>query len=275
MLRLLSTLITIGTLGYGAWWLNDAQPQLKQVVLSRLNFGKFETFEATFTPKQIAAKKRLAVPKESESSVKLHPYLLMRVKFTSRAAETEEGVILWDLIKGEMVLNTKHWETTHGFADCIDAKARAHEYTIIHTIAESDGNADHESLVTALNLDSSLADIWVERCQQKKLIVKQEDGYRIHLHNPVLCFTPSTEIATPLITSTQTRYERLARHYSPIQIKKAAQAAFGSDFAIRSMQDVFLPVYSIKIENPDGSLRTTFWNGLTGQQIHDHLALIE
>lgn len=280
MFRFLSTLITVGTLGYGAWWINDTQPHLKDRVLGQIHFGSIDTFEPRFTSKQIITKERLSLPKEEDPStlapmLEFHPYLLMRVKFVNQARETEEGVILWDLNEGEMVLNTKHWETTHFFADCINARASAHEYTIINAIASNNGRADRQTLTKALNLDPSLTAMWIERCRQKKLIVKHEDGYRIHLQSPIFHLTPSTEIISPLITKNRKSSKRLPRRYSPTQVKKAAELAFGSDFAIRSAQDVFLPVYSIKTENSDGSLRTSFWNALNGQRIHHHSSLIE
>ncbi len=191
MIRFFSTLITLGTLGYGAWWLNDTQPQLqlKQRVLSQVSFGNVDAFEMRFAPHQIAAKERLKLVKQEEEGysapqLRFYPYLLMRIKFTTEQGATKEGVILWDRVKGEMVLDTKHWITTHGFADCIDAKASAHEYTLLATIEKHRGQADHATLTEALALERKQADLWIERCRQKKLIVKREETYRIHLEKP-------------------------------------------------------------------------------------------
>jgi hypothetical protein len=175
-----------------------------------------------------------------------------------------------------MVTNTKYWETTHGFADCINAHAHPQEYKIIHAIVSSQGKANHHTLVAALETEKRFADLWIERCRKKKLITKQGEEYRIHLQNPLLKPVPSTKIAAPLITKREkSRGNHLTRLYSPSQIKQAAQAAFGPDFAIRSMRNVSLPVYSMQIKNSDGSLHTTFWNALTGKQIHHHSSLIE
>jgi len=46
---------------------------------------------------------------------------------------------------------------------------------------------------------------------------------------------------------------------------------FGEDFAIRRTREVYLPVYEIGVQHTDGSILTTYWNGLTGKQIDEHL----
>ena len=45
------------------------------------------------------------------------------VKYTTSDDKTHESIMLWDLTDGEMVINTKNWEKTHGFGDCITADA--------------------------------------------------------------------------------------------------------------------------------------------------------
>ncbi|MCB1082580.1 MAG: hypothetical protein KDK63_05490, partial [Chlamydiia bacterium] len=207
-------------------------------------------------------------------SLRFHPYLLMEVKFTTPSQQTEEGIILWDLIDGEMVLDTRTWEKTHGFADCINAGADKYEYKILTTIAENGGKADRQKLMTALSIESHLFETWIERARKKRLIVQSGNDYRIHLQKPVVHVCPSTTIVDPLVTKSCKHSERIGRRYSPAQIKKAAEAAFGTDFAIRNTQDVFLPIYSITVQNPDGSLRTTLWNALNGKRIN-HSNLIE
>lgn len=278
-MRFISTLITLAALGYGAWWLNERHPDLKHKALELVNTGTFHTLEASFTAKQIMEKERSDLLKDashqySEPILKFHPYLLMEVKFTNRGEQTEEGVILWDLIDGEMVLDTKSWKKTHGFADCINAGADRYEYKILNVIALSGGKADRQTLMNTLNIENALLTSWLDRCRKKKLIVQQGNFFRIHLQDPLFNVKPSTELAAPLVTKSYKHSERIARRYSPSQIKKAAEAAFGSDFAIRTVQDVFLPIYSLTVQNPDGSLHTTHWNALNGQKM-SHSSLIQ
>lgn len=278
-MRFLTTLIILGGLGYGVYWLNNTQPELKHQAIEMINTGTFHTLEARFTAAQVMEKERLTLLQDSDHrynspSLRFHPYLLMEVKYTTSNYQTEEGIILWDLIDGEMVLDTKSWDKTHGFADCINAGADKYEYKILATIAKNGGKADRQSLMSSLNIETHLFETWVDRARKKKLIVQHGNDYRIHLHNPVVNVRPSTMIADPLVTKSCKHSERINRRYSPSQIKKAAESAFGTDFAIRSTQDVFLPIYSITVQNPDGSLHTTHWNALNGKRIN-HSNLIE
>lgn len=279
MFRLFSTLLTLAALGYGIFWVNDIHPEWKQKFLSFTRVGSFEAFEPRFSPHQIAKKSHLHLPKESllssHSSLAFHPYLLMKVKFMHDSPTTREGTVLWDLIQGEMVLDTRDWKTTHGFSDCIQARATQEEYRILYTIANNEGGADLSLIRSALQLSHELAQKWIERCEQKNLVVQRGEAYHIHLENPLFSLKPSTHIATPLIASTHTGTSRLPKRFSHMQIKKAAQEAFGTHFAIREMREIFLPVYSIQVDDGDGSTKTTFWNGLTGKQMHHHTALIE
>lgn len=278
-MRFLSTLIVLGALGYGAYYVNNSQPELKHKAIEMINTGTFHTLEARFTARQIMENERLTLLKDtehrySEPSLRFHPYLLMEVKFTNPSFQTEEGIILWDLIDGEMVLDTRSWEKTHGFADCINAGADRYEYKILSTIAENGGKADRQSLMTSLNMETHLFEAWIDRARKKKLVVQHGNHYRVHLHDPLVNVRPSTLIADPLVTKSSKHNERLNRRYTPSQVKKAAEAAFGSDFAIRTTRDVFLPIYSITVQNPDGSLHTSHWNALNGKQI-THANLIE
>jgi hypothetical protein len=57
------------------------------------------------------------------------------------------------------------------------------------------------------------------------------------------------------------------KRYRSSQIETIAKAAFGNDFAIRKTTEIFLPVYSIVVQNPDGSQMTTYWNALNGKRL--------
>ncbi|NGX51502.1 MAG: hypothetical protein K1060chlam2_01368 [Chlamydiae bacterium] len=269
-MRFLSTLIILCALGYGVYWVNNNQPELKYKALEMINTGTIHALEANFSAKQIMDREELA----AEPHLKFHPYLLMEVKYTTRDLDTEEGVILWDLIYGEMVIDTRTWDTTHGFADCINANADRHEYKILMTIAQNRGRADKLTLMSALNLEESLLDSWIERAKKKKLIVQQGTTYRIHLHQPLIDVKPSTYSSHPFVTKSFKHSERIPSRYSSRQIIRAAEAAFGTDFAIRNSHEVYLPIYSISLKKKNGSRQTTHWNGLNGKRIY-HSNLIE
>lgn len=264
-MRFLSTLIILGLLGYGVYWINNNQPELKYKALEMINTGAIHSLEARFSAEQIKEKGRLA----TKPHQKFLPYLLMEVKFTNKDFKTEEGIILWDLFYGEMVIDTKSWSKTHGFADCINANADRYEYQILKAIAKNKGKASRQALMAALNLEYKLLDAWIDRAQKKKLIVPQGNNYRIHLQNPVIDVKPLTSISNPLVTKTFNHSDRISRRYSPKQIARAAEAAFGSDFAIRSSHEVYLPIYSVTTQKSDGSYQTTHWNAVNGKRIHN------
>ncbi len=261
-MRLISTLLTLGALGYGLWWVNEKHPELKDHALELLNTRTFSAFESRYTSKQILEKSNAS----GEAQLQFYPYLLMDVKFTNPADQTEEGTILWDLVEGEMVLDTKNWKKTHGFADCIHAKADKHEYMILSAISSIGGKADKQALSRSLNTEPTLVATWIEKCKRKKLIVQQGQNYRIHLQNPLVQVKASTFVTTPLITKAQKHREKIQRRFSPAEVKRAAEAAFGADFAIRSAHEVCLPVYSITSQNAEGVFQTTLWNGISGQK---------
>ena len=94
------------------------------------------------------------------------------MKYAVSDKKTKEGVILWDLTDGEMVIDTKEWEKTHGFGDCINANTDRHEFKIINTLAYKGGSADRETLSKALHVDNDVFDAWIESCRRKQLIVQ-------------------------------------------------------------------------------------------------------
>lgn len=272
MMRFLSTLISLCALGYGGYWLNETKPELKTKIFEIISQGSFHTLEARYTAKQIMSNHKALLLKGDkykflDPELKFHPYLLMEVKYTNSPHSTGEGVILWDLVDGEMVINANSWEKTHGFADCINSSAEKYEFKVLNLLAQRGGGLDRQGLIRALQVENDILDAWIDTCRKKKLIVQSGNGYRLHLQGPKLSVIPSTIMEDPIVTKSYKHTEKIARHYSPGQIKRVANAAFGNDFAIRNTRDVFLPIYSITVKNPDGSLRTTHWNALNGKPL--------
>ncbi len=272
-MRIISSLITLGFLAYGVYWIAENRPELKTKALEYFDQKSFHTLEARYTPKQIMDTQRFGILRNQkykylDPTLKFHPYLLMEVKFTTEGNKTGEGVILWDLIDGEMVINAKTWEKSHGFADCIHANAERHEFKIINLLAKKGGSIDRGGLIRSLQIENDILDAWLDSCRKKKLIVQSGNYYRLHLEDPKLNVLPSTFMDAPLVTKSSKQAECLSRRYSPHQVKHCAESAFGHDFAIRNTMDVFLPVYSVSIQNPDGSLRTILFNALNGQVLH-------
>ncbi len=271
-MRIISLLVTLTLLGCGAFWINQTRPELKYKALEFISTGSFHTLEVRYTSEQIMAAHKNTLLKDDQHSyldpiLKFHPYLLMEVKFTYPNNSTGEGVLLWDLIDGEMVTNEKQWGKSHGFADCINANTGRYEFKVINLLAQRGGSLDREGLIRALHIEDDILDSWIESCRKKKLIVQNGNDYRLHLENPNLNVIPMTSIKAPLVTKSYKNTERISRRYSPSQVKRIAEASFGKDFAIRNTMDVYLPIHNITVQNPDGSLHSSHWNALNGKAL--------
>jgi hypothetical protein len=274
-MRFLFSLLSLGAACYGLWWLASTQPEVKNKVEEILNTGSFNTLEIRYTANQIMDANRKRLLKDNrhrylEPSMKFYPYILLEVKYTVSDKKTREGVILWDLMDGEMVIDTKQWEKTHGFGDCINANTDPHEFKIINALAYSGGSSDREALMKTLHVENEVLDAWIESCRHKKLIVQSGNRYRLHLENPNLKILPATKLDERLVTKPQRKADRVSSRYSLSQIEKMTRAAFGNEFAIHKTTDIYLPVHCIIVQNPDGSLHTTLWNALNGKRLQSH-----
>jgi hypothetical protein len=274
-MRFLFTLATLGAACYGLWWLSATKPEVKTKIEEILNTGSFHTLEVRYAANQIMDAQRRRLLKDNrhrylEPSMKFYPYLLMEVKYTISDKKTKEGVILWDLNDGEMVIETKQWEKTHGFGDCIHANTDRHEFRIINALASKGGSADRETLSKSLHVENEVLDAWIESCRNKRLIVQSGNRYRLHLEKPLFQSIPSTKIEDRLVTKPHRNAERVPSRFSLSQIERLARAAFGNDFAIRKTIDLYLPVHCIVVQNPDGSIHTSHWNALNGKRMHSH-----
>lgn len=257
------------------WWLSSTRPEVKNKVEEVFNAGNFHTLEIRYTADQIMQAHRKDLLKDNrhrflDPSIKFLPYLLLEVKYSHSKNKTKEGVILWDLTDGEMVIETKNWEKTHGFGDCITAGADPQEFKVINVIADQGGKADREDLIKALKVDNAILDSWIDNCRRKKLIVQAGNNYRLHLQHPRLHSIPATKLDERLVTKPHRNANRLNRRYSLSQIEKIALSAFGSDFAIRKSTDIYLPVHCIVVQNPDGSIHFSHWNALNGKRLSSH-----
>ncbi len=275
MFRFISSLLTIAALGAGAYWVNKTHPEYKNKVMDYINTGTFLTLEARYTANQIMESQKKDLLRTDKHkyltpSLKFFPYIMMDVKYTKDSSHTGEGIILWDLTDGEMVLDTKEWDKTHGFGDCIAASTERYEFKILNVLADKGGKADKASLIKTLQIEGNILDVWLDSCRKKKLIVHTGSSYRLHFEDPVLSIKPETKVHDRLVTKSYKGAERVGKRFSTKQIQRTTISAFGSDFSIRHIKDVFLPVYSIVVQNPDGSVHTSYWNALSGKPLNEH-----
>ncbi len=284
-MRTIVTLLVLVVIAYFGWsFLGGNNQQLesiqKKISLPSLFKGspskkskseqkEFLTLEARYRPEQIISKHLEPMVKEGEHSILtpttlFYPFVLMEVKYTKSSKSTGEGQMLWGLENGEMVIKANPWETTHGFEDCIEAKASAQDFQIINTLAKNGGIMDREKLYDTLHVEQHIFDKWLADVEQKKLVVQSGNLYRLHFEKPKLDVVPETIIKDPIVAKLAQGASHIQAHFTPQDIERISKAAFGKDFFIRRTKKVYLPVYSIGIKNPDGSIHTTYWNAFTG-----------
>ncbi len=256
----------------GAWLIWDNNPQIHNTFRQYVENGEFLTLEAKYTAEQIMTthrKELLTGPKHSfqDPVLKFYPYLLLEIKYTKADKTTREGVVLWSQFDGEMVLNTDNWEKTHGFEDAIKAGATRSEFMILNALAKYQGSLSREKLQQELHLEGDTLEPWIDSARQKHLIIQKGNELQLHFQNPKILVPPETKIAQSIVSKPFSNMQRMRAKYGQHQIEKIAKAAFGHDFTIREIKEVFLPVYRIEVLNPDGSIFTSYWNALNGQRI--------
>ncbi len=272
MFRLLSTLLMLSAFSTGGYWVWKNVPQVRAFVEEHIDTSSFHTLEVRHTAQQIMETRSLELLRDDQHtflkpSLLFYPYLLLEVKYTDSNHQTREGVILWGLDDGEMVIDASTWEKTHGFQDCIVARANRNDFRILNALAKKRSPMRRDQLSDALHVETDLLDQWLDRCREKKLVVQSGGNYRLHFERPKLQVKPQTHLNDWLVTKPYKNAEKVPKRYTVGQVESIAQAAFGNDFTIRNKKEVFLPVYSIIVQNPDGSRFTSYWNALNGQRL--------
>lgn len=272
-MRLLFTLLTLAIGSYGFFWMTDKKPDLKQKAEELLDFRSTAALETRFDAAQVMEthQKKLLKEKGSrylEPSLKFFPHLLLEVKYCDGKKRTKEGYILWDLTDGEMVLNTKSWDKTHGFADCILTNATGNEIKLLHLFAIQGGTCETATLLKKGNIQLPLLEVLIQNCLKKNLITSLGDNkYRLHLEDPKLIVKPETKLHEQLTTTSHRGAERADKNFSRSQVERLIKMTFGEEFSIRSATELYLPVHRIVIQKADGSIRTAHFNALTGKEL--------
>lgn len=271
-MRLAIALFALAAAAVGSWGLWTYNAPFRNLVADYVDNGEFLTLEARYTPQQIMEghKKELLASSShtfQDPNLRFYPYLLLEIKYTQGDRKSREGVILWSLVDGEMVLNSDTWEHTHGFEDAIRAKATPQEFKVLNALAKGNGALTRDQLQTELHLERDIFEPWLESARQKHLITVRGDLIQLHFQDPKLIASPQTKINQRLVSKPYNHAQRVVAKYSQADIERTAKAAFGSDFTIRNATKVYLPVWSIEVMNPDGSILSSDWNALNGQRI--------
>ncbi len=269
-MRKIVVLSSIAVILAGAWWFNGPHGfsnMLQQYVENK----EFMTLKARYTPEQImdTHRKELLIDSQhsfQEPELKFHPYLLLEVKYFSPDKKSHEGIILWSLVDGEMVINTETWEKTHGFEDAINAGATRGDFKLMQAIAKQKTAATLDQLQKELHVEKEILAQSIDSALSKQLIVQKGNSIQLHFQDPKILVVPETKMTDWLVKKPYNYSQLISGKYSSGQITKAAKAAFGEDFSIRSTSEVFVPVYSIHVNTPDGSTFTSYWNAINGKK---------
>lgn len=258
----------------GLLWISHDGSNVRHMIEQYVDNGDIVTFEAHYTPESIMELRAKDFLNNSARSfhaaeLKYHPYVLFEVKYSGADKKTKEGILLWDLVDGEMVVNCETWDKSHGYADAIKAYANRNDFKIINALAHagSKGRMTVDQLQRELQVESDLLQAWMEAAKDKHLIVQRGKEVQLHFENPKICFSPQTILAQSMVTKPYVHAQKISRKYSIRDIERISQAAFGQDFSIRSKREVFLPILRIEFINPDDSILTTYWNALNGKEI--------
>lgn len=257
--------------GLGSWWFWTNSSHVREVIGSYIENGDFLTLEARYTPEQIMQNHQQELLLDSqhtyqEPSIKFYPYLLMEIKYTEADKKTREGILLWGLVDGEIVLDTESWEKTHGFEDAILANANRQDLKILLALAKYNGILTREQLFKELHQEANIVDPWIAEAIDKQLIIQKGNQLQLHFQNPKILVKPHTKIHQHLVTKPYNHAQRVEERYYQNQIEKIAKAAF-NDLNIRRITKIYIPVYSIEVLKPDGSILTRQWNAVNGQQM--------
>jgi hypothetical protein len=275
MMRITGILVALCLLASGGWYLWQRTDHTA-FTDPTLAMGEFRTLEIRHTAEEVMQTQKAYLLKQAsytflEPKLLFYPYLCMDVKYAKAQGETGEGTLLWGLEDGEMVIHTGTWEKTHGFEDCLAVNADKHDFHIIDILLRNGGSVDKEKFYQQLHTDPKIVERWLQNCQEKKLIVTQGNKFRLHFQTPKMQTSPVTTLDQPLVAQPTKHSHKIRGRYSPNQIKRLAETAFGDDFAIRKTEVVFLPVIAILVQNPDGSILTTYWNALNGKRFDTSL----
>lgn len=203
-----------------------------------------------------------------EPSLQFHPYLLLDVKYYDKNHKTRQGHVIWSQVDGEMVLNTANWEQTRGFADAINANATPLEFQLLNALADNRGTLSREKIEKELGLAQDPTNALINSVKQKNLVLVKGNDVILHFENPLFHVPPQTKMDQELVIQPYRQGKKVPALYSRSKIERIAKAAFGEEFTIRHVEEIYLPVIRIGMLNKDGSFLSADWNALTGQKMN-------
>ena len=170
------------------WWLWNYSV-FGDLIQSYVENGEIVTLEARYTPEQVMqAHHEELIPNDrytfKEPACKYYPYLLLEVKYPQSNGKTKEGIILWSMVDGEMVIDANTWQKTHGFEDAINAGATASDFQILNTLAAYRGALVLPRLQSELGVDDQSMKKMLDSVVNKQLVIMRGTEAALHFQNP-------------------------------------------------------------------------------------------
>lgn len=268
----LIVIIAAAAAGIGFYTLMESNPNVRSAITQYIDNGEIRTLEVRYSPEKVMELHAANLLSDGErtfqkADLKFQPHALFEVKYTSPEKKTKEGLLLWSLVNGEIVINCESWETTHGLEDAINAQASRNDFKLLHALEKAQGKLTIAQLQKELHIEEDLLHKWLDNAKERHLVVQQGNEIQLHFQDPRILVTPQTKLDQCFVSKPYNHAQKISQRYSLSQLEKLANAAFGQDFAIRSQEVVYLPIYTVDILNPDGSTRTVEFNGVTGTLI--------
>jgi hypothetical protein len=230
-----------------------------------------ETFELAIKPDDLLkAHASLLSTKEhsfGQVTALYSPHLLLQVKYAKNGKETSSSSMLWDLVQGELVLGTDSFLKTRGFSDCLQSQASAEDFRILHMLVKAGGSLTKGSITQDSGMEEGVVSERIESLRKRHLVSLSGDIVHLHVESPLLKVDPATTMKRPFVHKETTRGSLLQSTYSEREVQNLVEAAFGKDLAILSSNVIYVPLYELPVQNPDGSIRRTYWNAISGKEV--------
>jgi hypothetical protein len=255
--------------GIGCFWAYHNAEALKTLALPSDHDETIETLETVCLADEILAKQTRLLPSKHHSfgpvTLFFSPHLLIQSKYSVDGRSSQSASMLWDLTDGELVLDTNTFEHTQGFADCLVSQPNADDFRILHLLARS-GPLSKETVIHELGGNDETLCERIEGLRKRHMVIVSNDIVRLHVESPLLKIDPVTVMTRPFVHRHTVRSTLIEAKYSRHDLENLVKAAFGSNLAIRTSRVIYIPTYEIVVNNPDGSVRKTYWNAVCGRE---------
>ncbi|MEG0037022.1 MAG: hypothetical protein RSB82_01035 [Victivallaceae bacterium] len=242
----------------------------ERLVKTFFGLEKIKALEAKYSPQDVIPGIELIDDFGVRTELNFFPHLLMHVKYAREGLRsgTQEGVILWSLVNGEMVLDTDTWDCSQGFEDCLLFRADQKDFKILQALALLGGISSKESLRMLLELECKDVEADIKQCCKKKLVFVSGNKIGLLFRSLNALQGNTTKLKSSLVAySTPRKSKFYPREYSSDQVRNLAKMAFGSNFVIVKHETVFVPVYKVSLKSETGALRSEFINAVNGKKL--------